>query len=205
MANSLMKNITVISVGKPNCPTKAVKQIPIWVETKHKKQKLFDILTSKQHFSPPTVVYVGSRLGADLLSNAITVATGMKALSIHGEKPMKERREVMSSFLMGDCPVIVATGLLDRGVNLFSVRQVIIFDMPNSIREYVHQIGRASRLGEEGQAIVFVNEESKNLFPELVEHLRSSGAAIPRELQNSRYTVAPAFRGNGQRKRKHGR
>lgn len=204
MASLMVKSITVISVGKPNVPTKTVKQIPIWVETKHKKQKLFDILTSERHFSPPALVYVSSRLGADLLSNAITVTTGIKALSIHGEKPMKERREIMRSFLVGECPLIVATGLLDRGVNLLSVRQVIVFDMPNSVREYVHQMGRASRLGEEGQAIVFVNEESKNLFPELVEFLRSSGAAIPRELQNSRYTIRSASSGRGRRKRKHG-
>ncbi|CAL5354219.1 unnamed protein product [Camellia sinensis] len=101
------------------------------------------------HFMPPVVVFVGSRLGADLLSQAVTVTTGVKAISIHGEKPMKERREILRSFLVGEVPVIVATGVLGRGVDLLGVRQVIVFDMPNSIKEYVHQIGRASRLGEE--------------------------------------------------------
>ncbi|CAL5425675.1 unnamed protein product [Camellia sinensis] len=118
----------------------------------------------KMHFMPPVVVFVGSRLGADLLSQAVTVTTGVKAISIHGEKPMKERREILRSFLVGEVPVIVATGVLGRGVDLLGVRQVIVFDMPNSIKEYVHQIGRASRLGEEGTAIVFVNEENKKIF-----------------------------------------
>ncbi|KAH7521035.1 hypothetical protein JRO89_XSUnG0126600 [Xanthoceras sorbifolium] len=204
MASSMVKDIVVVSVGKPNKPNKAVKQLPIWVESKKKKQKLFDILMSKQHFVPPAIVYVGSRLGADLLSNAVRVTTGMKSLSIHGEKPMKERREIMKSFLMGEVPVIVATGVLGRGVDLLGVRQVIVFDLPNSIKEYVHQIGRASRLGEEGTAIVFVNEENKNLFPELVDILKSSGAAIPRELINSRYTVGSFSSGKGYKKRKHG-
>ena len=124
--------------------------------------KLFEILESKKHFKPPVVVYVGSRLGADLLANAITVSTGIKAVSIHGEKSMKERRETMQSLLVGEVPVVVATGVLGRGVDLLGVRQVIVFDMPNNIKEYVHQIGRASRMGEEGQGIVFVNEENKN-------------------------------------------
>ncbi|KAK9089973.1 hypothetical protein Sjap_023150 [Stephania japonica] len=58
--------------------------------------------TSKQHLKPPVVVFVGSRIGADLLSEeAITVTTGIKALSIHGEKPMKERREILRLFLTG--------------------------------------------------------------------------------------------------------
>ncbi|KAH0969632.1 hypothetical protein GBA52_028558 [Prunus armeniaca] len=205
MVSSMAKDVAVVSVGKPNRPNKVVKQLPIWVESKQKKQKLFDILMSKQHFMPPVVVYVGSRLGADLLSNAITVTVGVKALSIHGEKSMKERRDIMRSFLMGEVPVIVATGILGRGVDLVGVRQVILFDMPNSMKEYVHQIGRASRLGEEGTAIVFVSEENKNLFPDLVEILRSSGAAIPRELVNSRHMTVtrPFSNGGGQKKRKH--
>ncbi|XP_059665145.1 DEAD-box ATP-dependent RNA helicase 41 isoform X2 [Cornus florida] len=203
MASVLSKDVTVISVGNPNKPNRAVKQLAIWVESKQKKQKLFDILMSKQHFMPPVVVFVGSRLGADLLSKAITITTKVKALSIHGEKSMKERREILRSFLVGEVPVIVATGVLGRGVVLLGVRQVIIFDMPNSIKEYVHQIGRASRLGEEGTAIVFVNEENKKMFPELVEFLKSSGAAIPRELVNSRYTVGSLSGGKGQKKRKH--
>ena len=63
------------------------------------------------------------------------------------------------------------------GVLIFlGVRQVIVFDMPNSIKEYIHHIGRASRLGDEGTAIVFLNEENKNMFPELIEILKSSGA-----------------------------
>ena len=110
----------------------------------------------------------------------------------------------MSSFLVGEVPVMVATGVLSRGVDLLSVRQVIVFDMPNSIKEYVHQIGRASRLGEEGTAILFLNEENRNLFPELVEILKSSGAAIPRELANSRYRLGSVNVGRGQKKRKHG-
>ncbi|CAK9317864.1 unnamed protein product [Citrullus colocynthis] len=203
MAISMGDGTVTISAGMSNKPTKALKQLVIWVESKNKKQKLFDILTSKQHFMPPLVVYVGSRLGADLLSNAITVTTGIKALSIHGHKSMKERREAMRSFLVGEVQVMVATGILGRGMDLLCVRQVIIFDMPNSIKEYVHQIGRASRLGEEGKAIVFVNGENRNLFQDLVETLKSSGAPIPRELLNSHYTAKSSYSAKNQRKRKY--
>ncbi|XP_007032088.2 PREDICTED: DEAD-box ATP-dependent RNA helicase 41 [Theobroma cacao] len=205
IASFMAKDVTVFSIGKPNRPNKAVKQLPIWVESNKKKQKLFDILRSK-HFTPPIVVYVGSRVGADLLSNAITVSTGIKALSLHGEKSMNERREILRLFLVGEVSVIVSTGVLGRGIDFLGVRQVIVFDMPSSIKEYVHQIGRASRLGEEGTAIVFVNEENKNLFPELVDILKSSGAVIPQELSNSRYTVVsfPSGKGKGFKKRKYG-
>lgn len=204
MARSMAKALVIISVGKPNKPSRAIKQIAIWVESKHKKQKLFDILMSRQHFNPPVVVFVSSRMGADLLAEAITVTTGVRAVSIHGEKSMKERREIMRCFLVGEVYVLVATGLLGRGVDLISVRQVIVFDIPNSMKEYVHLIGRASRLGEEGNAIAFVNEENKKTFPEFVDLLKSSGAVVPRELANSRYTIRPVSVSKSQRKRKHG-
>lgn len=203
VAGSMVKDLAIVSVGKPSKPSKAVKQVVIWVESNKKKQKLFDILTSKQHFKPPVVVFVGSRLGADLLSEAITVKTGVKALAIHGEKSMKERRDVLRSFLVGELSVIVATGVLGRGIDLLSVRQVIVFDMPNSMKEYVHQIGRASRMGEDGEAMVFVNEENNKLIPELVELLKSSGASIPRELAvaSSRCSFSAS---KPHKKRKHG-
>ncbi|KAF9613801.1 hypothetical protein IFM89_011970 [Coptis chinensis] len=203
MASSMAKDLIYISIGKPNRPIESVKQVIIWVESKKKKQKLFEIITSQQHFKPPVVVFVDSKLGAELLSEAITVTTGIKTLSIHGDKPMKERRETLRQFLMGEVSVIVATGVLGRGVDLLKVRQVIVFDMPNSIKEYIHQIGRASRLGEEGVAMAFVNEENKNLFQELVEVLKSSRAVVPRELANSRYTMASYSIGKRQKKRKY--
>lgn len=203
MASILTNDLVIVTVGNPGNQNSFVKQVAIWVESKQKKKKLFDILTSQQHFLPPAVVFVGSRLGADLLSEAITATTGVKALSIHGEKPMKDRRQILRSFLIGEVPVLVATSILGRGVNLFGVRQVIMFDIPNSIKEYVHQIGRASRMGEEGTSIVFINEENKKLFPELVEVLKSSGAPIPRELANSRYMVSSFLSSSGNKKRKH--
>ncbi|KAG6535136.1 DEAD-box ATP-dependent RNA helicase 41-like [Zingiber officinale] len=203
MASSMADDLIFISVGKPNRPSNSVKHIVIWVESKKKKQKLFEILMSKQHYNPPVVVFVGSRLGADVLSEAIFTATGIKALSIHGEKTMKDRREILRQFLTGEISIIVSTGVLGRGIDLLKVQQVIIFDMPNSMEEFIHQVGRASRMGEEGTAITFVNDEDKKLFRELVQNLKSVGAAIPKELANSKYLSAYGF-SQPRKRRKYG-
>jgi ATP-dependent RNA helicase DDX59 len=109
----------------------------------------------------------------------------------------------MKSFLTGEIPVIVATGVLGRGLDLLKVTQVIVFDFPSSIQEYVHMIGRASRLGIPGSAMVFVDNESKAVFKELVALLRASETVVPRELLNSPYlhsTYALAY--NKKRKRR---
>jgi ATP-dependent RNA helicase DDX59 len=200
MSNSLAKNVIQVSCGNPSRPNKSVKQVVIWVESKQKKQKIFEIMKSKQHFKPPAVVFVSSRVGADLLSEAITVATGLEVVSIHGEKTMSERREGLRRFLTGEASVVVSTGVLGRGMDLMKVRQVILFDMPNSIDEYIHQVGRASRMGEEGMAIVFVNNEDRRLFKDLVQFLKTAGAPIPQQLANSRYTASVSI--STERKRK---
>ncbi|KAH0456761.1 hypothetical protein IEQ34_014668 [Dendrobium chrysotoxum] len=202
MASFMTKNLTYVLAGNPNMPTSSVKQIVIWIESKLKKKKLFEILTSKQHFKPPVVIFVASRLGADLLSEAITAATGIKALSIHGEKAMSERREVLRLFLTGEVSIVVSTGILGRGIDLLKVRQVIIFDMPTSLKEYVHQVGRASSMGEDGTAIAFINDDDKKLFQELFHNLKSAGAGIPRELANSHYVMGgyPIVRQQKRRK-----
>ncbi|XP_020676411.1 DEAD-box ATP-dependent RNA helicase 41 [Dendrobium catenatum] len=202
MASFMTKNLTYVLAGNPNIPTSSVKQIVIWIESKLKKKKLFEILTSKQHFKPPVVIFVASRLGADLLSEAITASTGLKALSIHGEKAMSERREVLRLFLTGEVSIVVSTGILGRGIDLLKVRQVVIFDMPTSLKEYVHQVGRASSMGEDGAAIAFINDDDKKLFQELFHNLKSAGAAIPRELANSHYVMGgyPIVRQQKRRK-----
>lgn len=204
MASSMTKNVTYVTAGNPNLPTNSVKQVVIWTESKHKKRKLFEILTSKQHFKPPVVVFVASRLGADLLSEAITVTTGLKALSIHGEKAMSERREVLRLFLTGEVSILVSTGILGRGIDLLRVRQVVMFDMPTSMKEYVHQVGRASTMGEDGTAIAFINDDDKKLFLELFHNLKSVGAAIPRELSNSHYLMGGYPLARQQKRRKYG-
>ncbi|KAF6992938.1 hypothetical protein CFC21_009889 [Triticum aestivum] len=178
LSNSLSNNLIHISCGNPGKPNKSVGQVVVWVESKHKKQKFFEIMKSKKH----------SRVGAGLLSEAITAATGLEVVSIHGVKTMKERRERLRRFLIGEVSVVVCTGVLGRGMYLLKVHHVILFDMPISIDEYIHQVGRASRMGEEGVPIVFVNEKDRKLFRELVQVLKTAGAPIPQELSNSKFT-----------------
>lgn len=204
-SSRILKNPLFISAGKPSVPNGAVKQTVIWVESKNKKQKLFDILKSSQHFRPPAVVFVNSRLGSDLLSDAIKCMTKLEVASIHGEKPMAERRQILKSFLTGELSVVVATGVLGRGLDLLKVSQVIVFDMPNSLQEYIHQVGRASRLGMPGSAIIFINNDDKALFKDFIPLLKMAGAPVPRELANSPYSLssyATVYKQKNQKKRK---
>eukprot|EP00850_Spirogloea_muscicola_P018427 SM000168S02626 [mRNA] locus=s168:241567:246578:+ [translate_table: standard] len=154
-AKTIMNSPLIVTVGKADSVTPAVQQTVIWVENKDKRQKLFDIFADPKHFHPPTLVFVESRLGAEMLASSIRQATSVKAESFHGEKDMSVRRSILHDFICGELQVLVATGVLGRGLHLGCPTQVIVYDMPMSIDEYVHLIGRASQVGKGGLSIAF--------------------------------------------------
>lgn len=72
-------------------------------------------------------------------------------------------------------------------MDLLKVQTVVNFDMPNNINDYVHQIGRAGRLGQKGYAYSFVNQKNEKLFFPLVQIVRDSGFKVPHQVLNNKY------------------
>ncbi|XP_037681006.1 probable ATP-dependent RNA helicase DDX59 [Choloepus didactylus] len=189
LASQLLHNPVRIIAGEKNLPCSNVRQIILWVEEPAKKKKLFEILNDKKLFKPPVLVFVDCKLGADLLSDAVQKITGLKSTSIHSEKSQIERRSILEGLLDGDYEVVVSTGVLGRGLDLISVKLVVNFDMPSSMDEYVHQVGRVGRLGQKGTAITFINNNSKRHFWDIVKRVKPTGSILPPQLLNSPYLL----------------
>eukprot|EP00300_Choanocystis_sp_HF-7_P000138 c10117_g1_i1.p1 GENE.c10117_g1_i1~~c10117_g1_i1.p1 ORF type:complete len:657 (+),score=143.83 c10117_g1_i1:1-1971(+) len=187
----LLKNPVFVTVGHLNNAAEAVHQLVLWVETKNKKKKLFEILNSSAHFKPPCIVFVASKLGAELLAGTITTVTGLEATAIHGDLAQSERMAAIEKFVEGSVNILVATGVLGRGIDLVRVNQVICFDMPKAVSEYIHQIGRAGRLGAQGSAILFINLEDRGTFGSLIELLNRSKNKAPLPHQLVKFKNAP--------------
>ncbi|NWX83869.1 DDX59 helicase, partial [Nothoprocta pentlandii] len=187
LANQLLHNFVRITIGEKNLPCSNVRQIILWVEEPSKKKKLFEILNDKKLFKPPVLVFVDCKLGADLLSDAVHKITGLQCISMHSEKSQVERTEILQGLLQKKYEVIVSTGVLGRGLDLVNVKLVVNFDMPSSMDEYVHQVGRAGRLGHSGTAITFINNNSKKLFWDVVKRVKPMGTILPPQLLNSPY------------------
>ncbi|ELK24923.1 Putative ATP-dependent RNA helicase DDX59 [Myotis davidii] len=212
-----LRGVKIAVVDERNRPCPHVRQIVLWVEEPAKKKKLFEILNAdtmlkmgfqqqvldilehvphdssssclkdKKLFQPPVLVFVDCRLGADLLSEAVQKVTGLRSVSMHSEKPQAERRSILEGLLDGVHEVVVSTGVLGRGLDLVSVRLVVNFDMPSSMDEYVHQVGRVGRLGQKGTAITFINDNSKQLFWDVAKRVKPTGSLLPPQLLNSPY------------------
>ncbi|NWS98907.1 DDX59 helicase, partial [Mionectes macconnelli] len=187
LANQLLHNFVRITVGEKNLPCSNVRQIILWVEEPSKKKKLFEILNDEKLFKPPVLVFVDCKLGADLLSDAVHKITGLQCTAMHSEKSQVERTDILQGLLQEKYEVIVSTGVLGRGLDLVNVKLVVNFDMPSSMDEYVHQVGRAGRLGHSGTAITFINNNSKKLFWDVVKRVKPTGTILPPQLLNSPY------------------
>ncbi|XP_041863263.1 probable ATP-dependent RNA helicase DDX59 isoform X2 [Melanotaenia boesemani] len=174
-----------IAIGERNQPCANVRQILLWVEEPSKKKKLFEILNDSKLYQPPVVVFVDCKLGADLLCEAVAKVTGLTTVAIHSDKNQWERNRILRGLLDGDFEVVISTGVLGRGLDLVNVRLVVNFDMPNTMDEYVHQVGRAGRLGHRGTAITFLNNNNKRLFLQVVNRVKPTGSILPPQLLNS--------------------
>uniref|UniRef100_A0A8C6VJ16 RNA helicase n=1 Tax=Naja naja TaxID=35670 RepID=A0A8C6VJ16_NAJNA len=187
LASRLLQNPVKITVGGKNLPCSNIRQIILWIEEPSKKKKLFEILNDKKLFKPPILVFVECKLGADLLSNAVHKITGLQTTSMHAEKSQSERTAILQGLLQGKYEVVISTGVLGRGLDLVNIKLVVNFDMPSSMDEYVHQVGRAGRLGHTGTAITFINNNSKRLFWDVVKRVKPTGTILPPQLLNSPY------------------
>ncbi|XP_038856676.1 probable ATP-dependent RNA helicase DDX59 [Salvelinus namaycush] len=185
LAARLTQDPVRIAIGDRNQPCADIRQIVLWVEEPSKKKKLFEILNDGKLYQPPVVVFVDCKVGADLLCEAVKKIMGLNTVAIHSDKTQWERNRILKGLLEGDFEVVVSTGVLGRGLDLVNVKLVVNFDMPPNMDEYVHQVGRAGRLGHRGTAITFVNNDNKRLFLEVVNRVKPTGSQLPPQLLNS--------------------
>uniref|UniRef100_A0A3Q4G2T3 RNA helicase n=1 Tax=Neolamprologus brichardi TaxID=32507 RepID=A0A3Q4G2T3_NEOBR len=203
LAARLVRDPVRITIGEKNQPCANVRQILLWVEEPSKKKKLFEILNDGKLYQPPVVVFVESKLGADLLCEAVAKVTGLTAVAIHSDKSQWERNRILRGLLDGDFEVVISTGVLGRGLDLVNVRLVVNFDMPNTMDEYVHQVGRAGRLGHRGTAITLLNNNNKRLFLEVVNRVKPTGSILPPQLLNSPHLHEQQRREKQRNKKDH--
>ncbi|RUS19081.1 hypothetical protein BC937DRAFT_88011, partial [Endogone sp. FLAS-F59071] len=137
----LLRDPIAVTVGSLSAPTATVKQTVLWVENASKKKQLFSLINDPKYFRPPLVVFVDSKVGAELLATAVEKKCGVRAVAMHGDKEQEERSKVIREFSEGAHQVIVSTGVLARGLDLPGVTMVVNFDMAVTLDEYVHQIG----------------------------------------------------------------
>ena len=114
---------------------------------------------------------------------------GHKVAAIHGDLNQSQRTQALQAFKDGTCPLLIATDVAARGLDIPKVKLVINVTFPLTIEDYVHRIGRTGRAGETGLAITFFTDQDKANSGALINILKAANQNVPENLLKFGTTV----------------
>ncbi|XP_015574503.1 DEAD-box ATP-dependent RNA helicase 5 isoform X2 [Ricinus communis] len=144
----------------------------------HLRDKRLLALLEKYHKTQRVLVFALYQKEAERLDGMLH-RSGWNVVSIHGNKAQEQRTKALSLFKKGSCPLMVATDVAARGLDVPDVEVVINYSFPLTTEDYVHRIGRTGRAGKKGVAHTFFTHHNKGLAGELVNVLREAGQVVP--------------------------
>ena len=109
------------------------------------------------------LVFVRTRIAADELCEALS-NRGFKAAALHGDIHQRDRERVVEALRDGRVPIVVATDVAARGLDVERITHVLNFDLPTDVESYVHRIGRTGRAGRRGEAILFATPRERSML-----------------------------------------
>ncbi|PWA16819.1 hypothetical protein CCH79_00012773 [Gambusia affinis] len=143
-------------------------------------QLMEEIMAEKEN---KTIIFVETKKRCDDLTRRMR-RDGWPAMCIHGDKSQPERDWVLTEFRSGKAPILIATDVASRGLDVEDVKFVINYDYPSSSEDYVHRIGRTARSTNKGTAYTFFTPGNLRQARDLVRVLEEARQAInPKLLQ----------------------
>ncbi|KAH1196883.1 ATP-dependent RNA helicase DBP2 [Glycine max] len=164
LSKEYLANPVQVKVGKVSSPTTNVSQTLVKISENEKIDRLLDLLVEEAsqaekcgHPFPLTIVFVERKTRCDEVAEAL-VAQGLSAVSLHGGRSQSEREAALHDFRSGTTNILVATDVASRGLDVTGVSHVINLDLPKTMEDYVHRIGRTGRAGSTGLATSFYTD-----------------------------------------------
>jgi ATP-dependent RNA helicase DDX3X len=177
LAKSFLKEYVFLSVGRVGSTSENIKQNVEYVDDQDKRSLLLDVLNAEPA-GGLVLVFVETKRMADMLCDFLCDQR-FPATSIHGDRTQREREHALSMFKSGRAPILVATAVAARGLDIPNVMHVILYDLPNDISEYTHRIGRTGRAGNTGTSTAFFNRGNSNIGRDLVDLLKEANQEVP--------------------------
>jgi ATP-dependent RNA helicase RhlE len=204
LAGEWLRNPTHVQVGQAASPIELVEQSVYFVDSRHKPHLLTHFLQNTAFTR--TIVFARTKHGADKIVKNL-VREGIRAAAIHGNKSQSVRQRTLDAFKSNRPPVLVATDIAARGLDVDGISHVINYELPDVAEVYVHRIGRTGRAGATGVATSFCGREERDQLRQIE---RLTRRAITVEQDYPEYPkVTPATRdsnahshANGERPRR---
>jgi ATP-dependent RNA helicase DeaD len=167
LAEGRMFDPIMIRVRAPTLTIDTVDQFFVEVPDRGKADELAKVLKAER--PEQAIVFVRTKIGADRLARALG-DRGLRVKALHGDMSQGQRDGVMIAFKDGREPLLVATDIAARGLDISGVSHVINYDMPNSLDLYVHRIGRTGRVGRSGRAITLITSRQRRELEAVRRH-----------------------------------
>jgi len=174
LADSLLHNPGFVEVARRNTASELVEQTVHLVQQSHKRDLMSHLI--KHHDWKQVLIFTRTKHGANRLAEKLA-KDGIPAAAIHGNKSQSARTKALADFKAGNIPVLVATDIAARGLDIDQLPQVVNFELPNVPEDYVHRIGRTGRAGSTGAAISLVDHEEGKMLKDIEKLLKRE---IPR-------------------------
>ncbi|CAD7974827.1 unnamed protein product [Amoebophrya sp. A120] len=188
----LKQDYTFITVGRVGAAAETVEQHFIPVHTEEEKiEHLFAEIGRSESGDDKVLVFVNQKKTCAYLAQQLHDAGEARATSIHGDLDQQQREKALEFFKTGKKPVLLATEVAARGLDVPKVAKVINFDMPKAMDGYIHRIGRTGRVGNRGISVSFFvthgNKDSDTMIaPDLVETLEQANLDVDQWLRDEK-------------------
>jgi ATP-dependent RNA helicase DeaD len=171
LADAYLYDPATIQVKADTLTIDTVAQFQLPVETRDKAAKLVEVLAAER--PDQAIVFVRTKIRCDQLYRTLR-DKGMNVKALHGDMSQGSRDGVMLAFKSGRLPILVATDVAARGLDISTVTHIVNYDVPTSPDTYVHRIGRTGRVGRSGRAITFVEPRQKREVEAIERHIGTS-------------------------------
>ena len=178
LAASILRDPTHVQVTPVSSTVELIQQSVYFVQMKQKGALLAHLL--KNNAMERTLVFTRTKHGADKVVKHL-LKVGLRAEAIHGNKSQNARTKALDNFKSKHPPVLVATDIASRGIDVDGITHVVNFDVPNVPESYVHRIGRTARAGASGVAISFCDPNERGNL-RAIERLTRTTIAVERGL-----------------------
>jgi ATP-dependent RNA helicase DeaD len=168
LADRYLYDPVTVKVKSANLTVDTVEQFSVEVKPQDKADKLVDVLRAER--PDQAIVFVRTKIRCDQLYRKLR-DRGLNVKALHGDMSQGQRDGVMLSFKGGRVPILVATDVAARGLDISTVTHVVNFDVPVSPDVYVHRIGRTGRVGRSGRAVTFVEPRQERELEAIERHV----------------------------------
>src|SRR5689334_23288512 len=167
LADQYLYDPVTVKVQTATLTVETVEQFCLEVRPREKADRLVEVLRAER--PEQAIVFVRTKIRCEQLYRTLR-DRGMNVKAIHGDMTQGARDGVMISFKDGRLPLLVATDVASRGLDITGISHVINFDVPTSPDVYVHRIGRTGRVGRSGRAITFFEPRQQREIQAIEKH-----------------------------------